>query len=100
MAEEHKVEETVNQQENKVVAPRPVLMRSADILGFKVPYWVLIALVLIFIYYLYHRGAFKGLMHHRQNVTIADKTVLMQQTGVTDGIHTPEVVRRLLNRYN
>ncbi len=100
MSENHKTQESVQQEKSTIVAQeKHLLLRNANILGFNVPHWVLIALLLIVVFYLYRNGSLKNLFSGTQNVTIADKTVLMQQTGVTDGVQTPDVVKRLLNKY-
>jgi hypothetical protein len=73
------------------------LNKTADVLGYKLPYWVLIVVGLLVLYYLYSKGVFNGLLG-TQSVAITDKSVLqVAPTGVTDGIQTPEVVRRLLS---
>ncbi len=72
------------------------LNKTADVLGYKLPYWVLIVAGLLVLYYLYTKGVFNSLMG-TQSVMITDKSVLrLPPTGVTDGIQTPEVVRKLL----
>lgn len=73
---------------------KPMLMRNVNILGFNVPYWVMLALLLILVYYLYHKGYFSS---QRQVLSMTDRTILRQYTGVTDGINTPDVVKRTLN---
>ena len=84
------------------VVPAPVekeesfFNRTLDVMGYKLPYWVLVVALLV-LFYLYNNGAFKGLLG-TQSVAIADRSVLQGvPTGVTDGVNTPEVVRRLLS---
>lgn len=84
--------EQIKPQEHPVEVKRD---NAIQVLGYRIPYWVLIVVALVVVYFLYQRGTFDGLLGRQTTVvTLADNSVLQVPT-VEPLLETPPVIKRL-----
>lgn len=70
-------------------------MRTLQVLGYNVPYWVVLVLVILVVYVLYTHGYLNGVLES-QNYSVANgKSNVLAEVG--SDVRTPEAVKRIMN---
>jgi len=70
-------------------------MRTFHVLGYDVPYWVVLVLVVLVVYVLYTHGYLNGVLES-QNYSVANgKSNVLAEVG--SDVRTPEAVKRIMN---
>jgi|694.fasta_scaffold108074_4 hypothetical protein len=70
-------------------------MRTFHVLGYDVPYWVVLVLVVLVVYVLYTHGYLNGVLEVQHLKVANGESNILKDVG--SDIRTPEAVKRIMN---